>query len=118
MIEELEAFCLDLKGTTQDIKWGHLCFLVGGKIYCMAGLEPGSAIIFKVPKEEFSSLTEREGIRQAPHMARGQWVSVGNVPVLNKEEWQHYLKQSYVLVLSKLPKKLQRGILGEEADFS
>lgn len=118
MIEELEAFCLDLKGTTQDIKWGNLCFLVGERIYCMAGLEPGAAVVFKVPKEEFAPLTEREGIRQAPHMARGQWVSVNDVAVLSKEEWKLYLKQSYVLVLNKLPKKLQRGILGEEADFS
>ena len=33
-IEDLQALCLRLPGTTQDLKWGvHLYFSVGGKMY-------------------------------------------------------------------------------------
>lgn len=118
MLELTETICLPLAGTTQDIKWGHLCFLVGEKIYCMTALEQSSPVIFKVPKEEFDELTARSGIVQAPHFARGQWVSVSDPHALTGQEWEHYLKQSYGLVLSGLSKKLQREILGEESDFS
>ncbi|MFD2720902.1 MmcQ/YjbR family DNA-binding protein [Hymenobacter monticola] len=32
--EALQALCLRLPGTTEDLKWGvHLCFSVGGKMY-------------------------------------------------------------------------------------
>ncbi|HEX8328573.1 MAG TPA: MmcQ/YjbR family DNA-binding protein [Hymenobacter sp.] len=33
-IEDLQALCLRLPGTTEDLKWGvHLCFSVSGKMY-------------------------------------------------------------------------------------
>ena len=118
MIELLENSCLPLKGTTQDIKWGNLCFLVGEKIYCMTPLDTASSVIFKVRKEEFDELTARSGILQAPYMARGQWVAVNDLQALTGQELADYLKQSYRLVLGGLSKKLQREILGEKPDFS
>ena len=118
MLELIENICLKLKGTTQDIKWEQLCFLVGNKIYCMASLERPASVCFKIPKEEFDELTARTGIAQASHMARRQWVAVSDPQALDKGEWEHYLGQSYRLVLSKLSKKLQQEVLGEQSDFS
>lgn len=118
MTGQIEAICFELKGTTQDIKWERLCYLVGEKIYCMTALEPPFGVIFKVPKEEFDELTARPAIFQAPHFARGQWVSVREPAALTGTEWGHYLRQSYELVLAKLPKKLRQQILGGDPDFS
>lgn len=118
MIDMLEGVCLKLKGTTQDIKWEQLCFLVAEKIYCMAALEPPYRVCFKVPKEEFDELVSRPGIAQAPYMARNQWVMVSGQEALKQQEWEHYLGRSYRLVLDKLSKKVQKEILGEDADFS
>lgn len=117
MIDLLENICLKLKGTTQDIKWENLCFLVGNKIYCMAALER-SSVCFKVPKDEFDELTARPGIEQAPHMARNQWVVVRESAALTVSEWKHYIRQSYQLIFAKLTKKLQQEILGAQSDFS
>jgi predicted DNA-binding protein (MmcQ/YjbR family) len=33
-IEALQALCLRLPGTTEDLKWGvHRCFSIGGRLY-------------------------------------------------------------------------------------
>jgi predicted DNA-binding protein (MmcQ/YjbR family) len=107
----LEQFCTTLAGTTQDIKWGNdLCYLVGDKMYCVTGLEPPLTASLKVLPEEFSALTEREGIIPAPYMARNHWVLIQRASALSVKEWKHYVRQSYELVRATLPKKTQRGL--------
>ena len=111
-LNKLEAFCKKLKGTTKDIKWGNdLCFSIGGKLYCVAGLEPGSGISFKVLPEEFAELTSRDGIIPAHYVARYHWITINNFNSITKDEWAYYIKQSYQLIFNKLNKKLQQEIL-------
>ena len=106
-IDWLRKYCLSLPHVTEDVKWGdNLCFLLAEKLFCITDLEGEFKCSFKVKNEEFFELTEREGIIQAPYFAKAQWVSVNNPQSLTKKEWEHYLKQSYDLVKSKLPKKI------------
>jgi len=110
-LELLEETCTKLKGTTKDIKWDNdLCFLIGDRMYCVAGLEPPLAVSIKVLPEEFDELTNREGIIPAPYLARYKWILVKELNALNKKEWQYYLEQSYNLIYSKLGKTIQKVI--------
>lgn len=110
-IEELREYCLSLPAVTEDIKWeNNLVFSVGGKMFCLADLDPPLRVSFKVPEEEFPELTSTSGIIQAPYFARMMWVSVLDESRLSRSEWEKYLRQSYELVKSKLPKKLRENI--------
>jgi predicted DNA-binding protein (MmcQ/YjbR family) len=111
-IEVLRKFCLSLPAATEDIKWGNdLVFSVGGKMFCVAGLEQPYKFSFKVSDEEFEELSNTDGFIPAPYMARAKWVLVANPSKLNKKEREHYIKESYELVKAKLSKK-ERSTLG------
>ncbi len=108
---QLEQLCLHLKGTTTDIKWGNdLCYLIGGKMYCVTGLDQPMKVSMKVLAEEFGKLIEREGIIPAPYMARNHWIFIEKSNAFTLKEWKHYVQQSYELVFAKLPKKIKLQI--------
>ena len=108
---EVQKFCKTLKGTTQDIKWKNdLCYLVGGKMYCVHNLKGQLSISFKTTPEEFGELIERDGIIPAPYVAKHHWVLVENPDALRKKEWEYFISQSYTLVFDKLPKKIKNGL--------
>ncbi|MDQ7949396.1 MAG: MmcQ/YjbR family DNA-binding protein [Pedobacter sp.] len=107
-IEEFRDFCLSLPGTTEGMKWEHLCFMIEEKIFVIIAIDEGNSFSTKCTPEEFDELVARDGIRQAPHMAKKQWVYIENLEVLGREELKHRVKTSRELVLSKLSKKLQQ----------
>lgn len=109
-IEDLQTICKNLPAVTEDIKWGHdLVFSVGGKMFCVAGLDqsPTSAS-FKVKDEEFDEMSSREGFKPAPYVAKYKWVWTDDITRMSKKEWQHYVQQSYELVKAKLSPKAKR----------
>lgn len=109
--ENLRSFCLSLPATQEAIKFeDHLSFTVAEKIFCITGFGDNDPVSLKVSPEDFDVLTERDGIKQAAYFAKKQWVSVQNRSVLRKKEWEEYLRKSYDLVKSKLPKKVQKEI--------
>ncbi len=110
-IDELQALCLKLPAVTEDIKWGHdLVFSVGGKMFCVAALEPPFRCSFKVKDEEYEELSIRKGFMPAPYMARAKWVSVNDPDKVLKKEWEHFIQQSYELVKAKLTKKERQSL--------
>ena len=110
-IDSIRAYCHTLAGTTEDVKWEHdLCFSVGAKMFCVAGLEAPFSCSFKVNDEEFEELSSRAGFIPAKYMARAKWVTVDNSAKLSKEEWKSYVNQSYELVKGKLTKKLKQEL--------
>jgi predicted DNA-binding protein (MmcQ/YjbR family) len=107
-IDQLREYCLSLPAVTEDIKWDNdLVFSVGGKMFCVAGLEQPFKCSFKVPDEDFEELILKEGFQPAPYMARAKWVLINKASILHKKEWENYIKQSYELVKQKLTKKLR-----------
>jgi len=106
-IEAFREYCLGLKGTTEGMKWEHLCFMIEEKIFALVSLDDHHLAI-KCDPDDFDALTSRTGIMQAPHFARRQWISLDNLEVMPDEELLHRVADSRRLVLGKLGKKLQQ----------
>ncbi|MGC3945671.1 MAG: MmcQ/YjbR family DNA-binding protein [Chryseolinea sp.] len=111
-IEDIRNLCLSLPHVTQDIKWGNdLVFSIGGKMFCVAGLNqsPTSAS-FKVTDEEFEEVSARPHFKPAPYVAKYKWVLIEDITRMRKKDWERYVKQSYELVKAKLPAKLKKQL--------
>jgi predicted DNA-binding protein (MmcQ/YjbR family) len=109
-LETFRKFCLSMHHATEDVKWGdHLCFLIGGKMFCITSLNPAAPAVmtFKVDPDEFDELVEREGMAQAAYCAKRHWVSVERFHHMRDGEIRERLAQSYELVKTKLTKKKQ-----------
>lgn len=106
-IEIITGICKALPAVTEDVKWGNdLCYMIGGKMFCVLSLDSPLKVSFKVPDEEFDELSASKGIIPAPYVARYKWVLVEDAHVLSKQKWEHYVRQSYELVKAKLPRKI------------
>lgn len=111
-IDELREFCLSLPYATEDVKWGKdLCFCVGGKMFCVTGLETSGPrqFSFKCTPERFAELIEIDGIIPAPYVARYHWVAIQRPDALSTEVLKQLIGESYQMVFDKLPPKLKRG---------
>ena len=111
-VEEIQAVCKTLPFVTEDIKWGHdLVFSIGGKMFCVVGLDqsPTSAS-FKVKDEEFEEISNRGGFKPAPYVAKYKWVWIDDVQKMSKKDWKHFIRQSYDLVKEKLPPKIKKQL--------
>ncbi len=108
-LDKLREICMSFPGATEGIKWeDHICFMVGEKMFCVTGAEGGASL--KVTPEEFDELIEREGIGPQAYMARNKWVRIEATAKLKQKDWEHYLRQSYDLVVAKLPKKVRASL--------
>jgi predicted DNA-binding protein (MmcQ/YjbR family) len=110
-IEQLRDFCLGLPAVTEDIKWeNRLVFSVAGKIFCLTGLDPPLQVALKIPEEQFDEITQAGDVIQASHFARRQWITVLEENRFSRIEWERYIRQSYNLVVAKLPKKIKESM--------
>ncbi|HET9747374.1 MAG TPA: MmcQ/YjbR family DNA-binding protein [Chitinophagaceae bacterium] len=110
-IEILRSICAKFPGVAEDIKWGNdLCFCVGGKMFCIANLEPPHHFSFKVPDEEFDELSESAGFQPAPYLARAKWVLCADSSKLSKSDLKNYLQRSYDMIKSQIPKTKRRQL--------
>jgi len=109
-IDWVRELCLSLPNSTEDIQWENdLLFRVAKKIYCVVPLEPEAAVKLscKCTPEKFAELVEIDGIIPAPYMARNHWVAFVDMNALRQSEIRELIRNSYNLVVEKLPKKLQ-----------
>ena len=110
-IEDLRNICMTLPFVTEDIKWGNdLCFMIGGKMFCVAGLNTPLKISLKVTDEEFEHISTQPGIIPAPYVARYKWILIEDPNVFTHKKWEQYIVQSYHLVKNKLPAKVLKGL--------
>ena len=118
-IDWAREVCLALPHATEDVKWEHnLLFRIGGKMFCVANLEPAvspTRLAFKCAPERFAELVEIEGIIPAPYMAQNKWVAVLKLDALRQAELRELIEASYQLVLQKLPKKTQAALAEKPA---
>ena len=101
---------MSLPNATEKVQWGNdLLFLIGGKMFAVAALdhESPNRLAFKCTPEEFEELTGQDGIVPAPYMARNKWVSLERFDALKDAQIKRLIKNSYEMVLQKLPKKVQ-----------
>jgi predicted DNA-binding protein (MmcQ/YjbR family) len=113
-VDSVRRFCTALPHATETVQWGNdLVFKVGGKMFAVTALEPSKVwLSFKVTPEQFAELTERQGIIPAPYLARSHWVGLESEDALGAAELKRFLRQSYDLVFTGLPKKTQATLKG------
>jgi predicted DNA-binding protein (MmcQ/YjbR family) len=106
-IDQLRKLCLSFPGSTEQMQWGdNLLFKVGGKMFAITSLEPAKVwISLKASPENFAELTERSGVIPAPYLARAKWISLETADALPDAEISQLVRESYELVLAKLPRK-------------
>lgn len=110
-LEEIREYCQTLPHVTEDVKWGNdLCFLLAGKMFCVACLVPPFSVSLKVTDEEFNTLIETKEIIPAPYMARNKWIQVHDENRFSNAEWKHYIRQSYEIKKAKLTKKVLKEL--------
>ena len=77
-------------------------------------LEPSPVwLSFKTSPDNFYELTERPGIIPAPYLARAQWVALETKDALSSLELAPLLRDSYDLVVAKLPKKTRDSLTSQ-----
>jgi predicted DNA-binding protein (MmcQ/YjbR family) len=102
---------MSMPHATEKVQWeGDLVFKIGGKMFAVVDLDAGDEFCFKCTPDGFAELTEREGIIPAPYAARYHWVMVKGWRTLREPEIRDLVRNSYQLVLEKLPKKLQKSM--------
>ena len=114
-IEQFRDYCLSFKGTSERLPFGEdtLVFFVCSKMFALTDLTLFESVNLKCDPEEAIELRERyPGIRPGYHMNKKHWNTIdmdGSVPetLLKK-----LIRNSYELVLSKLPKKEKEDIEG------
>jgi predicted DNA-binding protein (MmcQ/YjbR family) len=109
--------CLSFPSATEHVIWGtDLTFKVAGKIFAHLVLDPAPVwLSFKTTPDNFYELNERPNIIPAPYMARASYVALQTWDALAAEELAALLRESYDLVVAKMPKKtrdaLSSGVL-------
>jgi predicted DNA-binding protein (MmcQ/YjbR family) len=116
-IDWIRNLCLSFPQTTEQIQWGDdLVFKVAGKIHAITVLSPAKIwLCFKVSPEKFAELTERPGIIPAPYLARAKWVALETKDALSSDELALLLRESYNMVVAKLPKKTREALASAKA---
>ena len=111
-IEDVREYALTLSGASEDMPYGPdwLIFRIEGKIFLHIWLEsPEPTCAVKLPPEVGLSLREHyDGVRPAYHLNKTHWNDI-YWEMIDDELTKQWIRQSYELVLSKLPKKLREG---------
>ena len=110
-IDQLRELCLSFPGVTEQVQWGDdLLFKIGGKMFAVTPLVPAKVwLSLKTNPENFAELTERPGVIPAPYLARAKWIALETPDALADAEITQLLRESYQLVLAKLPRKLRES---------
>lgn len=104
--------CLAFPGATEQVTWGQdLTLRVAKKIFAVTVLEVAPVwLTFKASPENFVDLTERPNIIPAPYLARAQWVALETKDALPLDELATLLRESYDMVVAKLPARTRNGL--------
>jgi predicted DNA-binding protein (MmcQ/YjbR family) len=113
--KDFDAFCSGLPHATHVVQRGDASvWKVGGKVFAIGGWSssPEFAVTFKCSEASFAILRELPGLRPAPYLAsRGMsWIQRMDDRSLSDHDLRDYLRQSYALVVAKLPKKTQSAL--------
>ena len=110
--ENIRGICMSFPQVTEHMIWGNdLTFKVAGKMFAHTVLEPAPVwLSFKASADNFYQLTERAGIIPAPYLARAQWIALETKDALPHDELSRLLRESYDLVVAKVPKKTRDAL--------
>ncbi|MBF7730766.1 MmcQ/YjbR family DNA-binding protein [Pseudomonas sp. N040] len=105
--------CLSLPGARSDFKWGgvQVFSIAGNKMFALLDLNGSGNLAFKVDDDLFLGYCDRPGMRPAPYLARAHWISLTPPYQASPGELQQLLRRSHQLVVARLPKIRQIGLL-------
>lgn len=112
-IEEYRNFCLSLKEADEGLPFDNktLVFTIKGKMFSLTNIETFELINVKCDPQEAIILREQyEAVIPGYYMNKKHWNSIkmdGSIPDQQIKDW---IKQSYSLVVSSLPKKIQKEL--------
>ena len=114
-IEQVREYALTLPGTTEDMPYGPdwLIFRIEGKIFLHIWLEaPEKTYAVKLKPEVGAELREQyDAIRPAYHLNKIHWNDILIENYFSNEQIEGWIKESYSLVLSNLPRRLKENYM-------
>ena len=112
-IEQFREYCLSLKGVTEEFPFGEetLVYKVMGKIFALTGLDNFESVNLKCDPELAIELRERyDGVTPGYHMNKKHWNTVSTHAGIPDKLLYEWIRHSYDLVVSSLPKKLREEL--------
>ncbi len=112
-LEEIRDYCLAKKETTECMPFDEdtPVFKVHDKMFLLISLEKNMILVKCDPEKAIELREQYPAVQPGYHMNKAQWNMVvldGSIPSRLIAEW---IDDSYRLVVQKLPKKLQVGLL-------
>ncbi|WP_271407927.1 MmcQ/YjbR family DNA-binding protein [Pseudomonas sp. Q1-7] len=110
--DQVAAFCLQLPGAREDLKWGsnRVFSVAGNKMFAILDFL-GDGLAFKVDQALFLGYVDRPGVRPAPYLARAHWIAMQHPYPMADQELRELISRSHQLVVARLPKIRQTGLL-------
>jgi predicted DNA-binding protein (MmcQ/YjbR family) len=112
-IEEAREYCLQLNGVVEEQPFGPdaAVYKVMGKMFALLSLNEIRRVSLKnTPEKNIEIRGQYEFIEGAWHMNKKHWSMVGLDVVLDQSLVFELIKESYDLVVAKLPKKLKEEL--------
>jgi predicted DNA-binding protein (MmcQ/YjbR family) len=111
-LTHFNKLCKSLPGTTMVIQWGEShVHKVGGKLFALANhWDAEIAFVMKANPLAYQILVEQGLATRAPYLARGNWLQIANPTKLSNADLTTYIKQSYQLIVAKLPRSTKAEI--------
>lgn len=116
-VESFRDFCLSFPVVTEGLPFGEdtLVFKVEGKMFALINLNKPDGFNVKCDPEEAIALREKyDCVKAGYHMNKKHWNTIyfGGINTefensLTQKQLKHWIRHSYQLVISKLPKKVR-----------
>ena len=109
-LELFRNYCLSLKGVTEEMPFGDatLVYKVEGKMFALTGIDMFTSVNLKCDPEEAIELRERyHAVQPGYHMNKQHWNTILIDHSIPDQQLFLWTKNSYDLVVAKLPKKLR-----------
>lgn len=107
-LEKFRNYCLSLKGVSEEMPFGDsvLVYKVENKMFALTGIDVFESINLKCDPEEAIDLRERyPAVQPGYHMNKQHWNTILMDHSIADELILAWTKNSYDLVVAKLPKK-------------
>ena len=111
-IEEFRSFCLTLPEVTEEFPFGKdtLVYKVKGRIFAITNIELFDSVNLKCDPEKAVYLREKYNeVQPGYHMNKKHWNTVLIEGSISNKLLVSWIKESYNLVVEKLPKSLKAG---------
>lgn len=108
-IEDYREFCLSLQGASESFPFGNdtLVMKVKDKVFSLASLEPFSFNVKCDPEKAIELRESYPDVLPGYHMNKRHWNTINISGAVSDDMLKQWILDSYELVVSSLPKKLQ-----------